>query len=135
MLNLTWGSFHNDPITFIPEEAETALISSLPEGYILFSIDGKSINSESELLYRISKSMKFPDYFGHNWNALKDCLSDLAWMPAKGYVVLFSNADSFMKNCPSDFKVFSEIVKTVSAFWAEQKVEFILIIEAKDEPN
>jgi RNAse (barnase) inhibitor barstar len=135
MLNLTWGSFHNDPITYIPEEREAALVSSLPEGYILFSIDGKDINSESELLNRISRAMKFPSYFGHNWNALKDCISDLAWIPAKGYVILFSNADSFVKNYPHDFKVFSEIIKMVSEFWAEQQVEFILIIETKDEPN
>jgi hypothetical protein len=66
---------------------------------------------------------------------LNDCLSDLAWMPAKGYIILFSHADLFINKYPADFKIFSEIVKTVSAFWAEQKVDFALIVETKDEPN
>jgi hypothetical protein len=29
-----------------------------------------------------------PDYFGNNWDALEECLHDLTWAPASGYVLI-----------------------------------------------
>jgi hypothetical protein len=31
--------------------------------------------------------LSFPDYFGRNWNALLDCLSDLTWSTAHEVVI------------------------------------------------
>ena len=44
---------------------------------------------KSELLKNIAQALGFPDWFGHNWDALEDCLSDLSWREAPGYVLLF----------------------------------------------
>jgi RNAse (barnase) inhibitor barstar len=44
------------------------------------------------LLRNIAAALEFPDWFGGNWDALEDCLSDLSWHPAAGHVLVFENA-------------------------------------------
>jgi len=39
-----------------------------------------SAEGKQELLGRIAGGLSFPDYFGGNWDALIDCLSDLTWL-------------------------------------------------------
>ena len=39
-----------------------------------------STRGKRELLERIAHGLSFPDYFGGNWDALIDCLSDLSWL-------------------------------------------------------
>ncbi len=80
----------------------------------------------------LSQTMKFPDYFGNNWDALEECLNDMEWLPAKGYVIQFKNADLFAKNRHSDFAVFVRIVRSVSASWKARNVDFVLIVESNN---
>lgn len=39
-----------------------------------------------------ARELRFPDHFGHNWDALADCLGDLSWLPAPGYLLVLHNA-------------------------------------------
>jgi len=48
------------------------------------------IESKSDLMEALFGALKFPDYFGGNWDALWECICDLAWLP-EGDVVLFHN--------------------------------------------
>ncbi|HZO02881.1 MAG TPA: barstar family protein [Burkholderiales bacterium] len=44
---------------------------------------------KESLLRNIAAALDFPSWFGHNWDALEDCLSDL---PGEGHVLLIENA-------------------------------------------
>jgi len=44
------------------------------------------------LLANIAQALAFPKWFGGNWDALEDCLSDLSWSTAAGHVLLFEGA-------------------------------------------
>jgi RNAse (barnase) inhibitor barstar len=40
------------------------------------------IRSKQKLLNVLADKLRFPRYFGHNWDALEECLRDLSWLPA-----------------------------------------------------
>jgi RNAse (barnase) inhibitor barstar len=40
----------------------------------------RSAQGKQDLLAGIAQGLSFPDYFGENWDALIDCLSDLSWV-------------------------------------------------------
>lgn len=42
---------------------------------------------EKSLLACLAKEMGFPAWFGRNWDALNDCLRDMSWSTAQGYVL------------------------------------------------
>ena len=40
------------------------------------------LRRKQDLLRALAEGLKFPPYFGHNWDALEECLRDLSWLPA-----------------------------------------------------
>src|SRR5678816_2886925 len=47
----------------------------------------KSIEGKEQLLKRLAQGLSFPEYFGENWDALIDCLSDLTWSQATEAII------------------------------------------------
>ena len=69
---------------------------SVPSHFVTKIISGKKCKTKAGLLDEFSRVFSFPDYFGHNWDALEECLADLDWVPAKGYLVLVTDADQVL---------------------------------------
>lgn len=51
-----------------------------------------SISDPTALLQSLSEQLRFPDYFGMNWNALVDCLSDLSWLEDESEVAIIHHS-------------------------------------------
>lgn len=117
-----------------PEKSRAIVDTFVAKEYTVISLNGAEIKSKEELFRYLSQAMKFPKYFGSNWDALEECLNDLSWLPAKGYVLRFANANNFINNCSSDFRMFVQIIESVSITWSIDKVDFILIVEI-DNPQ
>jgi hypothetical protein len=76
----------------------------------------KDAAAKDALLRRIAGALEFPGWFGGNWDALEDCLSDLSWHKADGWVVLFRD---FAGASPDDLGVLIDVLRSAAQFWAE----------------
>jgi RNAse (barnase) inhibitor barstar len=52
------------------------------------------IGSLEELHDALSRGLGFPEYYGRNWNALDEMLSDLAWLPAMKVAIVHHDLPS-----------------------------------------
>jgi hypothetical protein len=74
------------------------------------------------LLQNIARALDFPDWFGGNWDALEDCLTDLSWRDADGFVLLFSGAK------PGDeLGVLIDVLRTAAEHWAGRGKPFFAV--------
>jgi len=84
-------------------------------GASLHRISLEGVAGKEDLLDRIARVLKFPDYFGRNWDGLKDCICDLSWLGAGGHVILFQE---YADVPAGDREVLMEILKTCAGIWA-----------------
>lgn len=66
------------------------------------------IASKAGLLASIAAKLKFPNYFGDNWDALEECLGDLSWLPS-GQVIL-EHADLPLADDAANAKIYVAIL-------------------------
>lgn len=59
----------------------------MPEGFYLRQLDIGVHQDKADLLAYFAQELDFPEDFGSNWDALVDCLSDMEWAPANGYIL------------------------------------------------
>jgi RNAse (barnase) inhibitor barstar len=79
---------------------------------------------KADLLARIAVALRFPAWFGHNWDALSDCLCDLSWLPAAAYRLEFLHADALREAAPETFATLCEILDEAGDFWHAEGVGF-----------
>jgi len=96
---------------------------------IQIKIDGSRVADAKDLMGVISRSMKFPDYFGWNWDALEECLLDLEWLPADVYDFYWETANTLLLSSPADFFMFVEVFASVSREWHEKGKLFRLFVK------
>jgi hypothetical protein len=78
---------------------------------------------KEKLLKNIAAALALPDWFGHNWDALEDCLTDLSWREAPGYVLLFEDAKP-----GDDLGVLLDILRSSAEWWAGRGKPFFAVL-------
>jgi hypothetical protein len=87
------------------------------KGIQIFYLDGREICDKQSFLRKIAMVMKFPDYFGQNWDALDECMTDLEWCAAERYVLIYDQPDVFAKAAPTEWEVAYDILRSSVAHW------------------
>ncbi len=83
----------------------------------VFYLDGQEIYNKEIFLRKTAEAMKFPAYFGFNWDAFEECITDLTWCPAKEYVLIYERPDVFAHTDPSQWQIAIEILHSAEEYW------------------
>jgi RNAse (barnase) inhibitor barstar len=90
-------------------------------GLAVFRIDVDEMRNKADFLARVAKALSFPDWFGSNWDALNDCLTDLDWLSTKtGYVLIFENSDHFGSHHKDEFDTATDVLNNAAEYWKEE---------------
>ena len=82
-----------------------------------FYLDGSDIVDKASYLAACQAAFALPAYFGRNWDALEECLNDLAWAPAAGYIVLYDHAANFAEPDPANWGTALYILRDAAGNW------------------
>jgi len=108
------------------EENLAASLREDEDNWVVAILRGADMTTFAGLFDEFAGVLRFPAYFGRNFNALYDCLTDLAWFPAKGYTLLFNEVALILSHETSaDFVAFLKLLQRACEKWnhAEQTGE------------
>ncbi|MDB5799418.1 MAG: hypothetical protein JWL63_357 [Rhodocyclales bacterium] len=112
-------------------DTDNILRAAAGSGFNVWQLDLSSAGNSAALLAIFGRSLHFPDWYGENWDALADCLSDLSWCEAPGHVLLVRGTENFLARDPHAFAKLLDILHDVCMIWREGGVAFWVLIDAK----
>lgn len=117
-------------ISLTPEAiaALSSLAGSL--GFDAVRIDLAACGDKTSFLGQMAEALAFPDWFGQNWDAFFDCLADLSWRPARGYVLLLEHADKMRSDAPEALDTALAILGDAASAWESRGVPFRVFVGA-----
>jgi len=93
-------------------------------GFAVVPIDCRGVLDKAAALEAFAQALRFPDWFGDNWDALADSLGDLSWWPADGYLLLLDHADAWRDADKEEFEILLDILNEAAADWAQAGIPF-----------
>lgn len=103
--------------------------------FAYFHIDGKNITRKEQLLNHVATALHFPTDFGHNWDALEECLTDMEWVGADGYLIYYEHIDGLQSEHPDQFETLVEILRDAVASWKEDDTAMIVLLSGGKTPK
>ncbi|SRR5579883_245167 len=112
-----------------------ATLTSLAETHQtqLVYIDGRTIASKADFLQSIAQAMAFPDYFGHNWDALQDLLTDQDWLTGDRAIILYDQPENFAQHAPSDWQIALDILRSTVDYWRQADRPLSVLFQSRTE--
>ncbi|MEV8319740.1 barstar family protein [Streptomyces sp. NPDC059900] len=74
------------------------------------SLDLGGVSDKAAFMERCARALSLPDWFGRNWDALADCLTDLAGVPGSpGRLLVVTGWQEYAEAAPRDWIVAQEV--------------------------
>ncbi|MCK9356944.1 MAG: barstar family protein [Dehalococcoidia bacterium] len=127
-----FGSHLYSGVHVTPAETEETAIreAAAANGLDYTAIGLRDVVDKAGFLSAVATALRFPAYFGMNWDALHDCLTDLSWQPAAGYVLYFAAFRTFAQADGMEADVANHVLQSAAAFWRENEVPFFAVLAA-----
>jgi hypothetical protein len=112
-----------------PEETEALRSAATGAKLGWYEVNLARVEKKQEFLAACAKRLRFPKWFGGNWDALADCLKDLC----ADSVVNCRNCGQFADAAPDDYATALEVFQDAATFWAERGSTFVALVDAEPE--
>ncbi|MCX7145240.1 MAG: barstar family protein [Sulfuritalea sp.] len=98
-------------------------------GCLVLRVDLAAARNKDEMLAALGRALRFPEWFGQNWDALTDCLLDMGWLPATGYVIILDHCDGIHGRAEADFVTLMQTFQQAAETWREDDVPFWCLVD------
>jgi RNAse (barnase) inhibitor barstar len=124
-------------VFFLPQHATPRDVQAAARRakFAFFHIEGKNISRKEQLLNHVATALRFPNYFGGNWDALEECLTDMEWVDAEGYFIYYDHIDPLVAAHPDQFETLIEILRDAVASWKEDGTAMVVLLSGAKPPK
>ncbi len=99
-------------------------------GLAILELNLAGVRHKEDFLRAASKALQFPAYFGSNWDAFEECITDLCWLEADGYALLIYNPGTFQECEPAEMETARAIFEDAAVYWKDQDIRFFVGLAA-----
>ncbi|MFK0294166.1 barstar family protein [Streptomyces sp. NPDC090442] len=97
-----------------------ALAAARDAGWHAAALDLNGVGDKAAFMDRCAAALDFPAYFGANWDALADCLTDLSWCPpARGRLLVVTGWQEYAAAAPEDWGVVEGVLADAVGYWRD----------------
>ncbi len=102
-----------------PADAFDALhvLDSRAAKLVVRTLRGAKATTKASLLDEMAAALQFPPTFGENWDALADCLTDLAWLRADAIVLGVLHSSKLLEKEPAEAGKLVAIIQETLKHW------------------
>jgi len=83
------------------------------------------VASKKDLLIDLAFNLKFPNYFGFNWDALWDCIRDLSWIKEKEITIIYDDIPKLEKEV---FEIYLKLLIEATFDWESSPEHNLTIV-------
>ena len=94
-----------------------------------FEVNLHAVRDKAGFLAACARDLGFPAHFGANWDAFSDCINDLSWAAAPGYVIVFENVASLAQHAADEAATALEILRTAADAWRVRNKTFVVLVD------
>ncbi len=105
-------------------------------GHALHRVDLSDAASKPAILEALSTELRFPAWFGDNWDALQDAVCDLSWLPeSRGIVLVVEGTDVVRATAPDELDTLIEVLRAAATYWESEKRSFLVLVTGRSSPS
>jgi hypothetical protein len=114
------------------QSSDQGVIEKVTEllGYPCFRVDLGNCANLGEVLTAFGHDLLFPEWYGANLDALSDCLTDLSWREATGYVLCITGADTASVE-DQGLAALNDVLASVVDEWRTRGVAFWVFYDSR----
>jgi hypothetical protein len=104
---------------------------SRSRGIESFHANGRRVRTKKRFLAVVARTLRLPRWFGMNWDALADSLTDREWQAHTSHALLLTDFNAFAAHAPCDFAAALAVLQDAVDFWADREVRFLVLVDCK----
>ncbi|KOG50337.1 barstar family protein [Streptomyces decoyicus] len=106
-----------------------ALAAAREAGWTAASLDLEGVVDKAAFMEGCAGALRLPDWFGRNWDALADCLTDLSWCPAdRGRLLVLTGWQGYAAAAPDEWSVVEGILADAVGYWRDTDTGLAVIM-------
>jgi hypothetical protein len=115
-----------------PADAAALEAAAAGAGLAQWNVDLSGVRNKAEFLAALAKRLQFPEWFGHNWDALNDVLAELAWEQPNGVLLTLERCGDLARGDPDAFETALEVLDSVAESCYDEDIPFWVFIDGVD---
>lgn len=93
-------------------------------------LDLTGVTDRGMFMDRCTDQLHLPDWFGRNWDALADCLTDLSWCPADdGRRLWVRGWQEYAAEMPREWRIVKDVLRDAELFWRGSDTELTVVLD------
>ena len=104
-------------------------------GVAWHDLDLAGVASREAFFQRCAEVFSLPGYFGHNWDALHECMLDFAGSGVPGAVVHWRRGAALAQRAPDVVNTALEILQEAATYWGSSGRVFLVVVDRDSAPG
>lgn len=112
-----------------PAHQGSAADAAKKKGLLVLMVEIAARANKDQALEQLGAALHFPTWYGANFDALFDCLTDPDWQPGRGHVIMIKGMIDLRATNPDDFATLIEVFQAATEARREAASPFWVLID------